>query len=294
MNGASAIVAAASGVPKERIASILILFSLLAALAPVFMYFSQTAWRQEENAHAPFIIAACLATAFHRAASLTAPGRLTRIESTAAVCCAIAAAALAVIGRRYQIDIFLSLAQPGFAAAAALAFGGWRAVRHFWFPITMTAYLLVWPGWAIDMMTAPLKLAIAEIVSGGLYAAGLPVARAGAVISVGPYELMIVDACAGLNSLLALTAIGAIYLYIVKRPSVIANILLFAAAIPLAVIANLVRVALLVLITHYFGYDAGQGFLHDGAGLVMFAISLCGFFVLDAATGVFPGRHSRC
>lgn len=282
-----------AGEPRDQFVSLIIAGGLMLALAPIFLFFSQTAWRQDENAHAPFIIAICLAAAYQRAKTYPPADHLRQFEVAGAVFCALLAGALALIGRRFEIDLFLSLAQPGFAVAAVLAYGGRRGLRCFWFPLAMTGYLLVWPGWLIDAATAPLKLGIAETVSGVLYAAGLPVARAGAVISIGSYELMIVDACAGLNSLLALTAIGAVYLYIVKRSSLAINMALFAAAIPLALIANLIRVLLLVLITHYFGYDAGQGFLHDGAGLVMFACALGGFFLLDSLAGVVGGAARR-
>jgi exosortase/archaeosortase family protein len=44
----------------------------------------------------------------------------------------------------------------------------------------------------------------------------------------------------------------------------------------------LIRVIALVLITHYAGEDAAQGFLHNTAGLLMFAAALLGIFALDA------------
>jgi exosortase/archaeosortase family protein len=93
--------------------------------------------------------------------------------------------------------------------------------------------------------------------------------------------LLVADACAGLNSLIALTAVGAVYLYAVKRRSLIVNAAVIFALAPIAIAANVARVAVLVLITLQLGYDAGQSFLHETAGLVMFAAALGGVFFVD-------------
>jgi exosortase len=120
------------------------------------------------------------------------------------------------------------------------------------------------------------------------------VSHAGAVITAGSYELLVADACAGLNSLIALTAVGAVYLYVARRRSLRANAAVILALAPIAIAANLVRVMILVLITHHLGYDAGQSFLHETAGLLMFAAALAGVFLVDAlAARAFEKRHAR-
>ncbi|HBS35465.1 MAG TPA: exosortase B [Parvularcula sp.] len=187
-----------------------------------------------------------------------------------------------------------SASQAPLALGAALSLFGWAGVRRLWFPIALTLYLVIWPGWALDALTAPLKIAVSQTVAAALYAAGLPVAHAGAVISAGPYQLLVADACAGLNSLIALTAVGAVYLYMVKHADWRVNAMVLASLAPIAVAANICRVAILVLITWFMGFDAGQGFLHDGAGLVMFALALALVFSVDAlAVFLFLRRAQR-
>jgi exosortase len=155
----------------------------------------------------------------------------------------------------------------------------------------MTLYLVIWPGWALDALTAPLKSLVSEVVSNALYGVGLPVAHAGAVITAGPYQLLVADACSGLNSLIALTAIGAVYLYAVRHKDWRINAVVLASLVPIAVFANMLRVAALTLITYFFGYDAGQGFMHDGAGLLMFAVALGLTFVVDWIAAAAFGRR---
>lgn len=80
--------------------------------------------------------------------------------------------------------------------------------------------------------------------------------------------------------------------YLRHRSDPVAFIVIALAAIPVAVISNFVRVAALVLITYYFGDAAAQGFLHDFAGLVMFAVALLTIFAIDqAAAPLFSDRR---
>ena len=196
-------------------------------------------------------------------------------------------------GRMTDATIAVSASQSVVFAGLILVLFGRHGLKKLWFPILMTSYLIVWPGWALDALTAPLKQWISLGVSDVLYAAGLPVAHAGTVITAGQYHLLVADACAGLNSLIALTAVGAVYLRVIKRDSLAVNALVLASLIPIAIMANFIRVLILVLITYYGGYDAGQGFLHEGAGLTMFVVSLSCVFLLDSVAEKIFGERAR-
>lgn len=282
----SGVIPAAPSSPGQALlaaAPVLVLVVAWAFLyGPVYVDFAAGAWTREENGHAPFIMAISLAAVWSRLRSGDGLALGTRHETIVGFFGLAAALAGYAIGRRAGVEILLSASQIGVAASIVMALFGVKGVRQLWFPLALLFYLIIWPGWALDALTAPLKRLVSETVSVGLFAFGFPVAHAGAVISAGPYELLVADACAGLNSLIALTAVGSVYLYIVRRRSAAVNIAVLAALIPLAVAANMIRVAILVLITYYWGYDAGQSFLHEGAGLLMFAVALAGVFVIDA------------
>jgi exosortase/archaeosortase family protein len=91
------------------------------------------------------------------------------------------------------------------------------------------------------------------------------------------------DACAGLNSLFSLTAISLFYIYLRHNASWRYALFLLLLVVPIAVFANIMRVIILVLITHYWGEAAAQGFLHNSAGMLMFVIALLGIFAIDSA-----------
>jgi exosortase/archaeosortase family protein len=62
--------------------------------------------------------------------------------------------------------------------------------------------------------------------------------------------------------------------------------------VPVSFAANVVRVMILVLVTYHFGDAAGQGFIHQFAGLVLFAVALAMMAGVDALLGVLlPARY---
>ncbi len=260
---------------------------------PIWVGFAEDAWRRDENAHALVIMAIVVGAAASRLMIESFSFERTLEEQSVGFLLLAIGLALAFIGVASETEIFTSASQGVVATGAVVALLGWRGLKRLWFPLVMTLYLIIWPGWALDALTAPLKSFVSKMVSDTLFAAGLPIAHSGAVISAGPYQLLVADACSGFNSLIALTAIGAVYLYAAKRGDWRVNVVVLASLIPIAIAANVLRVAALVLITYFLGYDAGQGFLHDGAGLLMFAAALGLVFLIDALAALVFLKRSR-
>ena len=252
----------------------------LLLFAPVYLGFSQGIWTREENAHAPFIMAICLGVGWSQLMRGSL-GLCNKLEFSLGLVILALGLGFYAGGRIAENDLVLSASQSVLGISIVLCTIGRAGLRRLWFPLLLSLYLIVWPGWALDAATAPLKQLVSASVSDTLFFFGLPVARAGAVISAGPYELLVADACAGMNSLIALTAIGAVYLFVAKHQSMKTNIAVIFMLVPIAIFANIIRVAMLVLLTYYFGYDIGQSFLHEAAGLVMFAMALLGVFTVD-------------
>lgn len=262
---------------------------------PVYMDLAANAWTRDENAHAPLLLAVIIGAIAVRLNSLRqnrlGPSSLeiasftippSTLDTVLGGGLVLTGAGALFIGRVEELELLATASQVPMLAGIILSLGGAKILKALWFPVLMMGYLIVWPGWALDQLTAPLKLWISAFVADGLALFGLPVAHSGVTLAIGPYQLLIADACAGLNSLLSLTAIGAIYLYIARKPGRGRNLAVLLSTLPLAIIANIIRVGLLVLITYFWGYDAGQGFLHMLAGFVMFAVALGGVFLFDA------------
>jgi len=188
---------------------------------------------------------------------------------------------LYIVGRSQDILIFEIGSQIPVLAGALLILQGTSALRALWFPILYFAFMVPLPGALVDAITGPLKQWVSIIAENVLYAAGYPIARSGVTLSIGPYQLLVADACSGLHSMFSLSALGLLYMYLMARKSWLHNGIMLASILPIAFAANIVRVLVLVLITYHLGDEAGQGFLHGTAGMVLIITALLFFFLLD-------------
>ncbi len=265
---------------------------------PLYRELAANAWLRDENAHAPLLLCFCVGAIAVRMNSLrrrsSISALLTPTKTDQIVGAAVFSSGLVAyfFGRVEDVELLATASQLPTAIGIVLILGGGALLRGLWFPIVMLAYLIVWPGWVLDQLTSPLKLWISAVTADILSVFDLPVAHSGVTLAVGPYRLLIADACAGLNSLLSLTSIGAIYLYVTRQPGIARNASVLLMIIPIAICANLCRVILLVLITYYGGYDAGQGFLHELAGFFMFAVALILIFCIDGFTEWLRGARA--
>lgn len=165
--------------------------------------------------------------------------------------------------------------------AGYLLFGG-KLIRSIWFPLLYLALALPPPDSVVAAITQPIKIAISQWAVSLLYSVGYPIASSGVTIQIAQYELLVAAACAGLNSIISLGAICLFYGYLRHRTNFVAFVVIALSVIPIAVFSNFVRVLILILITYYLGESAAQGFLHDFAGLTMFAVALLTVFVIDS------------
>ncbi len=173
---------------------------------------------------------------------------------------------------------------------ALVLFGG-RAMRVLWFPLGYLVFMLPMPPYLMNVVSFKLKLFAARVGSAIAVKMGIPLARSGMTIHIPAGSLRIADPCSGLRSLIALVALGALFAYF-TRAKTWKRVVLLLAAVPLAAIANTVRIAVLCAVANVWGIDVALGFFHDFSGFLLFFIALGGLFVLrgllrcgrDAAT----------
>ncbi|WP_426692722.1 exosortase V [Sphingomonas sediminicola] len=159
---------------------------------------------------------------------------------------------------------------------------GGKLLRSIWFPLVYLALTLPPPDSVVAAITQPIKIAISQWAVSLLHALGYPIASSGVTIQIAQFELLVAAACAGLNSIISLGAICLFYGYLRHRSNFLSFAVIALSVIPIAVFSNFVRVIILILITYYMGESAAQGFLHDFAGLTMFAVALVTVFVIDS------------
>jgi exosortase B len=190
-------------------------------------------------------------------------------------------------GRSQDILFFEVGSQIFVLIAFLLIFMGARALRLAWFPLFFLLFMVPLPDILVSWVTAPLKSAVSAVASQLLYLLGYPIGRSGVILTVGPYQLLVADACAGLNSMFTLEALGLLYMNLMNYKSAGRNITLALLLVPISFMANIVRVMILVLVTFHFGDEAGQGFVHGFAGMVLFMVALTLMLMLDKLLNVF-------
>ena len=107
-------------------------------------------------------------------------------------------------------------------------------------------------------------------------------AREGVTIFVSSYRLLVEDACSGLNSIVGLIAVSVLYIYLLRGSYFRYAVLLGVSTVPIAVLGNIIRIMVLILLTYFFGDQVAQGFLHETAGMFLFAVDLLLVFILDS------------
>ena len=256
-----------------------VLTGLLVLYLPTYYDLSQTVWTEEEYVHSPMVLIASIWLFWRQREALLAPPQQTR-PAAGGILLGVGLL-LYAIGRSQEILLFEVGSQIPVLLGVLLITLGDNAVRKLWFPLFFLLFMIPVPILLVDVMTGPLKQQISQLAEDTLYALGYPIARSGVVLTIGPYQLLVADACSGLHSMFSLSAMGLLYLYLLHYPSRLKNALLIASILPIAFFANVVRVIVLVLVTYHFGDEAGQGFLHKFAGIILFAAALLMLFGLD-------------
>lgn len=245
-------------------------------------------WQTEQEGHGPLIIAASLWLVWQSRERL----RATQVAPAPVFGWVVLIAGL--------ILMYLARIQQGVLFAEVFSFilvivgsvlltAGWPILRVLAFPIGFLLFAIPMPDWIIDAATIPLKVFISDVVARGLYAMGYPIAQNGVMIMIGTYQLMVKDACSGMNSIFALSAIGVFYAYAFRWQEKVRSFLLLAAIIPITVLANFFRVFALVLIAYYGGPDLLEGVVHDFTGISLFVIALLLMFLFDSFLGICIG-----
>lgn len=271
-----------------------IILGLLVLYVPTYWMLAHGLWNSDDYVHGPIVLVVTLFLIWQqRAVFMNDTGALlpTRTETIAGWALLVVGLLAYALGRSQDILLFEVGSQIPVILGALLITMGTKAARALWFALFFLLFMIPLPGFFVDAVTGPLKQYISVIAEQVLYAAGYPIARSGVTLTVGQYQLLVADACSGLHSMFSLSAMGLLYLYLMERTSLARNLIIMAAILPIAFAANIVRVMVLILVTYHMGDEAGQGFLHGFAGIMLFVIGLLFLFALDGVLGFFfPDR----
>ena len=273
---------------NTRLARGALLVGFMLLVVPTVMDLARQVWNTDEQGHGPIIAAVTLWLMWRsRQQVLDAPYQPANLVGGVLFLLGIMSYAL---GRSQQIIQGEVVGIWMAAIAMVLLLRGPQALRVWAFPFFFLIFLVPLPGVLVQALTIPLKTAVSYVAEVIMHHLGYPVGRSGVILTVGQYQLLVADACAGLNSIFTLEALGLLYANLMGYTSKLRNVLLAILVLPIAFIANIVRVLILILVTFYFGDEAGQGFVHTFAGMVLFGVGLVMMLITDGLLGKALGQ----
>lgn len=261
---------------SERTASraivALLLVGVVTLYTPTVMRLVDQVWSTAEQGHGPLILALCAWMAWQRRGQLAAlPDLPNRWLGGGLLALSLAAY---VLGHSQGVLGLEAASQIGVLAALLLCFKGLPGLRVMALPLAFMLFTVPLPGILVQTLTMPLKVAVSACAEWVLHLVGYPVGRTGVVLMIGQYQLLVADACAGLNSIFTLEALGFLWMSLRPRSTPARDALLALVILPISFTANVVRVMVLVLVTYHLGDAAGQGFAHDFSGIVLFVAAV--------------------
>ena len=171
-------------------------------------------------------------------------------------------------------DVFLTrLSFVAVVAGATYFLAGPAVTRVMAAPLVFMTLAIPPPTLVVNAVTLPLQLVASRIAETTLMTIGVPVFRDGNVLQLPSTALQVAEACSGLRSLVSLGALAALLAWASER-AVLNRAAIVAAAIPIAVIINGLRVALAGVASETWGPAIVTGGWHSFTGWVTFVGSL--------------------
>ena len=261
------------------LSTIILVGGFATLVVPLVLTLANQTWSREFGAYGPIVLVTGLWLLWRQAPELRSEAKPGSVWLTLPI---LATALVAyVFGYAYDFVTLEAAGVYGAGVAILQSRVGMRPLLKHWFPLLYLAFVIPPPNAVLADLTAPLKSLVSEASTDWLASFGLPVAREGVTIFVGQYQLLVEDACSGMNSLVGLIAVSLLYIYLMRGSSWLYSVILVGFIIPIAIVANIIRIMTLILLTYYCGNETAQGFLHFTAGMLLFTTALLCVFGLD-------------
>ena len=257
-------------------------WALLAVLgAGAWLYFGVISglvndWAHDDNySHGFLIVPLAAYFAWERRGAIRAAPVLPSKFGLLVVLGSLAMLVAGILGAEF----FLSrISIIGTLAGAILFLYGWQHLRILAFPLAFLLLMVPIPAIVFNQIAFPLQLFASRFGVEVMQLFDVPVLREGNVIVLANTKLEVAEACSGIRSLISLLTLGIVYGYF-SDSRMWVRVVIAASTIPIAIVANGLRVAGTGVLAHYYGPDAALGFFHTFSGWLVF---LAAFGILFA------------
>jgi len=181
------------------------------------------------------------------------------------------------------VTVFPFLAALSFlftASGLVLYFYGKPLMRASLFPIAFLIFAIPLPVVFLLRLAYTLQALAARYPAALLNLLGIPVTRVGAEIHLTDASFVIGLPCSGMNSLISLLALAALFVYLLNCP-LYKKATLLCLAVPIAIFANVIRVTSLLLIAHAYGAETATGFYHTLFSPLLFIVAFISMVIIS-------------
>jgi exosortase len=150
---------------------------------------------------------------------------------------------------------------------------GREYAKELLFPLLYLIFMIPLPYVLYYSLSFPLELQASRMTVVIVRLMGIPIIREGNILHLKDITLQVIDACSGLRSLISLTALSAAMAYVTQR-TVLTGVILFLASVPVAIIANVLRLSATAVLATLYGEQAAHGFFHGFSGVIVFLFAV--------------------
>jgi exosortase len=272
---------------RRIVAPALVLAAASLVYAPVVSSLVRQ-WGSDENYSHGFLVAPCaLLFAWQSRRAL----RSAPLRPHGAGLAVVVVSILLLTAGRFGAELFLTrISLVGAIAGTVLYLYGARQLRLIAFPLLLFLLVIPLPAIVINRVAFPLQLLASRAAEGVLTVSGVPVLREGNVLMLPHAALEVAEACSGIRSLASLIALALIVGRMRLRERTAARVLMALLAIPIAVLANMLRVAGTGFAAVWIGPQAAEGFFHAFSGWLMFVAAIAALFASARLIEACQGR----
>lgn len=262
---------------RERAWLIAVLVMAVATYAPTMVYLVQR-WQADVQYSLAFLVP--LVSGYFVWKKWLEVTKLQRRPSIWGLILILFALLIHIGGVLLDISGPSSVSMLVFLLGGCVYFHGWALVRTLAFPLAYTVFMIPIPGGILDLVGFPLQLWASGAAAALLRLVGIEVYRSGVNMSVPGFDFQVAQACSGLSSLVALVGVTAVFAYITSLPTLFKWVLFFLA-VPIALVANVVRVTLIALAGYQWGEDVAMSIFHNWSSPILFVTAVILMFIIS-------------
>jgi exosortase len=256
--------------PGTKIKLLVLLVVWLVAYYPVYPILVKTWFDKADNSHGALVPLVALYLIWRKWDALQSAEISTSKWGLILLAGSLGVYLLSFLG---AIAYTMNLAMVVSLSGIVLYLFGSQVFRILWFPLLFLIFMIPIPDSLEKLVSFPLQLWATQISADLIGLFSIPVYREGNMLYFEHSQLEVAEACSGLRAISSLVMLSSMFASIMSIRWSFKALIIFSA-IPIALIANVVRISGTGFLAHYWGSEMAFGFMHQFSGIVVFVFGL--------------------